>query len=159
MTRTGVFGCFKEAQTLMFGGHVWYQKEVGNIFRIKKQKVKKIKSYMSSKKNPKRWVSDYFLVGSTFGMENQSRIQGWQQVCLGSIFGYRFLYFRKVYYLSLRLGAPKIFRNRFLNLQPPFGNSAAQCTYTRVTYSPKSVFVVAIRKNGGGFVFFALVWH
>jgi len=150
---------FKEAQTLMFGGHVWYQKEVGNIFRIKKQKVKKIKSYMSSKKNPKRWVSDYFLVGSTFGMENQSRIQGWQQVCLGSIFGYRFLYFRKVYYLSLRLGAPKIFRNRFLNLQPPFGNSAAQCTYTRVTYSPKSVFVVAIRKNGGGFVFFALVWH
>jgi len=27
----------KEAQTLMFGGHVWYQKEVGNIFCINKE--------------------------------------------------------------------------------------------------------------------------
>ena len=64
----------KEAEIRMFGGHVWYQKEVGNIFRIKKQKVKKIKSYMSSKKNPKIWVSDYFLAGSKFSISVQMRL-------------------------------------------------------------------------------------
>ena len=76
-------------------------------------------------------------------------------MCLGSVFGFMaFFIFENLTILACGWVLVKLHETNFWICNRRLEIRQFSTIYPNATYSPKSVFVVAIRKNGGGFVFF-----